>query len=70
MYLSVYHLIIFFNIQRGPKMQVPIPPQPFYGPFSGTTGWAGARRELLDFMVQGKIDRRRHTDHPAGRHSI
>ena len=30
----------------------------------------GARRELLDFMVQGKINRGRHTDHPAGRHSI
>jgi len=29
-----------------------------------------ARRELLDFMVQGKINRGRHTDHPAGRHSI
>ena len=39
-------------------------PQPFYGPFSG------ARRELLDFMVQGEINRGRHTDHPAGRHSI
>ena len=33
-------------------------------------GCAGARRELLDFMVQGKIDRGRHTNHPAGRHSI
>ena len=33
-------------------------------------GWAGARRELLDFMVQGKINRGRHTDRPAGRHSI
>ena len=32
--------------------------------------WAGARRELLDFMVQGKINRGRHTDHPAGRHSF
>jgi len=40
--------------------------QPFYGPFSG----ARARRELLDFMVQGKINRGRHTDRPAGRHSI
>ena len=38
--------------------------------FPGPTGWAGARRELLDFMVQGKINRGRHTDHPAGRHSI
>jgi len=38
--------------------------------FPGPAGWAGARRELLDFMVQGKIDRGRHTDHPDGRHSI
>ena len=29
----------------------------------------GARRELMDFMVQGKINRGRHTDHLAGRHS-
>jgi len=36
----------------------------------GPPGWAGARRELLDFMVQGKINRSRHTDHPARRHSI
>jgi len=32
--------------------------------------WAGARKELLDFMVQRKINRGRHTDHPAGCHSI
>jgi len=38
--------------------------------FPGRTGWAGARRELLDFMVQREINRGRHTDHPAGRHSI
>jgi len=38
--------------------------------FPGPVGWAGARRELLDFMVQGKINRGRHTDHPAGCHSI
>jgi len=38
--------------------------------FPGPSGWAGARRELLDFMVQGKINRGRHTDHPAGCHSI
>ena len=35
--------------------------------FPGPPGSAGARRELL---VQGKINRGRHTDHPAGRHSI
>jgi len=46
------------------------PPQPFYSPFPGPLGWAGARRELLDFMVQGKINRGRHSDHPDGRHSI
>ena len=33
---------------------------------AGPSRWAGARRELLDFMVQGKINRSRHTDHPAG----
>jgi len=38
--------------------------------FPGPPGWDSARRELLDFMVQGKINRGRHTDHPAGRHSI
>jgi len=38
--------------------------------FPGPPGWAGARRELLDFMMQGKINRGRHTDHPTGRHSI
>jgi len=34
--------------------------------FPGPPGWAGARRELLDFMAQGKISRGRHTDHPPG----
>ena len=38
--------------------------------FPGPARWAGARREPLDFMVQGKINRCRHTDHPAGRHTI
>ena len=38
--------------------------------FTGPSGWAGDRRELLDFMVQGKTNRGRHTDHPARRHSI
>jgi len=47
-----------------------IPPQPFYGPFPGPPRWVSARRELLDFMVQGEINRGRHTDHPAGRHNL
>ena len=38
--------------------------------FLGPPGWAGARRELLNFMAQGKINRGRHTDHLAGCHSI
>ena len=38
--------------------------------FLGSPRWAGARRELLDFMVQGKINRGRHTDHLAGCHFI
>ena len=38
--------------------------------FPGPPRWAGARRELLDFKVQGEINRGRHKDHPAGRHSI
>jgi len=35
----------------------------------GPPGWAGTRRELLDFTVQGKINTGRHTDHPAGHHT-
>ena len=38
--------------------------------FPGPPGWVGARRELLDFMVQGEINRGRHNDRPAGCHSI
>jgi len=42
----------------------------FMALFPGPPSWAGARRELLDFMLQGKINRCWHTDHPDGRHSI
>jgi len=38
--------------------------------FSGPPAWASARGELLDFIVQGKINRGRHIDYPAGHHSI
>jgi len=38
--------------------------------FPGPPGWAGARRELLDFMLPGRINRGRHTNQQAGRHSI
>ena len=46
------------------------PSRPFYGPFSGTTRVSRYQKRTLDFMVQGKINRGIHTDHPAGRHSI
>ena len=42
----------------------------FMALFRDHPAWAGARRELLDFMVQEKINRGRHTNHPAGRHFI
>jgi len=42
----------------------------FMALFLGPPGWTSARREPLDFMVHGKINRGRHTDHLAGRHSI
>jgi len=42
------------------------PPQSLYSPFSGTIRVSRCQ----DFMVQGKINRGRHTDNPAGRHSI
>ena len=39
--------------------------------FPGPPGWASARRKiLLDFTVQGKITRGRHTNNPGGHHSI
>jgi len=52
------------------SLSVTTTPQPFYGPFSGTTRVSRCQKRTLDFMVQGKINRGRHTDHPAGRHSI
>ena len=51
-------------------MDIPPHHNRFTALFPGPPGWAGARRELLDFVVQGKINRGRHTDHPAGCHSI
>ena len=67
--------IHFFNVRNG--LSVPMQSvllllllQPFYGFIPGPPGSVDARRQLLDFMVQGKINRGRHTDHPAGCHSI
>jgi len=47
-------------------------PQPFYGPFSGTTRVSRClkRTSALNFMVQEEINTGRHNEHPAGCHSI
>jgi len=42
----------------------------FMALFPGPSGWAGPRKELQDFMEQGEINRGRHMNHMAGRHSI
>jgi len=68
--LGLIHLIVSYLLTVKCHKPHHHTPQPFYGLFSGPPGSAGARRELLDFMVQGKINRGRHTDRPAGCHSI
>jgi len=46
-------------------------PQPFYGPFSGTTRLSRCQpKNFWTLEMQRKINRGRHTDHSAGRHSI
>jgi len=44
--------------------------QPSYGPFSGTTRVSQCQKRTSGIYGAGKINRGRHTDHPAGRHSI
>ena len=51
-------------------MEIPPHHNHFMALFPGPPRSAGARRELLDFMVQGKINRGRNIDHPAERQSI
>ena len=41
--------------------------RPFFWDYPGVLV---PEEKLLNFMQQGKINRGRHTDHPAGRHSI
>ena len=45
-------------------------PQLFYGHFSGTTQLSRCQKRTSRLLVQGKINRGRHIDNPAGRHSI
>jgi len=61
------------ELRPRPAWGIRLPPphrNHFTALFPGPSGWAGAGRELLDFMVQGKINRGRHIDSLAGRHSI
>jgi len=44
--------------------------RPFFPGPSGYPGEPVPDENFWDFMVQGKINRGRHTDHPAGRHNI
>jgi len=44
--------------------------QPFYGRFSGITRVSRYQKRTSGLCVQGKINRGRHIDHPAARHSI
>ena len=74
--VAVYEMrcIQQLTIARNQEQKKPPPPHHnrFTALFPGPPGWAGATRELLDFMVQGdwEINRGRHTNHLAGRHSI
>ena len=66
-------LHFYFNaVQNDIIMTLPPPPHHnrFTAFFPGPPGWAGGSRELLNFMVQGQINRGRHTDHSTGRHSV
>ena len=49
---------------------IPTPPQPFYGPFSGTTRVSRCQKRTSALHGARKINRGRHIDHPAGCHSI
>jgi len=74
MYSTVHYAAIILSVchTTTPHTWAHEPPHHnrFTAFFPGPPRWASARRELLDFMVQGEIYRGRHTDHLAGRHSI
>jgi len=44
--------------------------QPCYGPFSGTTRVSWHQKKSSELYGGREDNRGRHTDHPAGRHSI
>jgi len=48
----------------------PQPPQPFYGPFSGITRVSQCKKRTSRLYGAREDNTGRHTNHPAGRHSI
>jgi len=57
----------------GDRMGMPLckdPTPPLYGPFSGTTWVSQCQKRTSGLYGARKINRGRHTDQPAGRHSI
>ena len=58
------------------RLQLLYTPQPFYGPFSATTcvrdhpGKPVPEENFWTLWCKGRLNRGRHTDNPAGRHSI
>jgi len=70
LYVFQYTNEVFVRNPKCWETSVPQHHNRFTALFPGPPEWAGARRELLDFMLQGKTNRGRHTDHPAGHHSI
>jgi len=72
---SVRHKLVFYQNDNA-ALDSPMSlvsdsvPQPFLALFPGPPGKPVPERTSGLYMVQGKINRGRHTDHPAGRHSI
>ena len=51
-------------------LSAPPPPQPYYGPFSGTIRVSWCQKRTSGLYDAREDNRGRRTDHPAGRHSI
>ena len=73
--LQMYSVFYFCCVQTSTagvalKVQSHTHHNHFAALFPGPPRSAGARRKLLDFMVQGKINTGGYADHPAGRNSI
>ena len=68
-----YKVIVLWHCWMGDRMGMPLckdPTPPLYGPFSGTTWVSQCQKRTSELYGARKINRGRHTDQPAGRHSI